>query len=146
VKKNFKLHAILLRTINDFPAYAMLSGWSMKGKFACSYYHKDTDYLWLKYGSKHCYMGHRRFLLLNHRWWHNKSSFNNELETREPPVPLSGEQVSSSMKILIKFHLGRQQQRGSGAKKKLDGTTGERRVFSFNYHVGKNCLPGIIWM
>jgi hypothetical protein len=24
-KKNFKLHAILLWTINDFPAYAMLS-------------------------------------------------------------------------------------------------------------------------
>jgi hypothetical protein len=76
----------------------------------------------------------------------NKSSFNNELETREPPVPLSGEQVSSSMKVLSKFHLGRQQQRGSGAKKKLDGTTGERRIFSFNYHVGENCLSGIIWM
>ena len=26
VKRNFKLHAILLWTINDFPAYAMLSG------------------------------------------------------------------------------------------------------------------------
>jgi hypothetical protein len=51
VKKNFKLHVILLCTINDFPAYAMLSSWSTKGKFACPYYHKDTDYLWLKYGS-----------------------------------------------------------------------------------------------
>jgi hypothetical protein len=93
VKKNFKLHAILLWTINDFPAYAMLSGWSTKGKFACPYCHKDTDYLWLKYGSKHCYMGHRCFLPLNHRWRHNKSSFNIEVETRERPVPLSGEQV-----------------------------------------------------
>jgi hypothetical protein len=93
VKKNFKLHAILLWTINDFPASAMLSGWSTKGKFACPYCHKDIDYLWLKYGSKHCYMGHRRFLPLNHRWRHNKSSFNNEVETREPPIPLSGGQV-----------------------------------------------------
>jgi hypothetical protein len=41
-KKNFKLHAILLWTINDFPAYAMLSGWSTKGKFAYPYFHKDT--------------------------------------------------------------------------------------------------------
>jgi hypothetical protein len=57
-KKNFKLHAILLWTINDFPAYAMLSCWSTKGKFACPYCHKDTDYLWLKFGSKHCYMAH----------------------------------------------------------------------------------------
>jgi hypothetical protein len=92
-KKNFKLHAILLWTINDFPAYAMLSGWSTKGKFACPYCHKDTEYIWLKYGSKHCYMGHRRFLCMNHRWCKNKISFNNMVETRESPVPLTGEHV-----------------------------------------------------
>jgi hypothetical protein len=67
LKKNFTLHALLLWTINDFPAYAMLSGWSTKGKFACPYCNKDTDFLWLKYGSKHCYMGHRRFLPTKHR-------------------------------------------------------------------------------
>jgi hypothetical protein len=93
VKKNFKLHAILLWTINDFPAYAMLSGWSTKGKFACPYCHKDTDYLWLKFGNKHCYMGHRRFLPSDHPWRMNKISFNNKVETREAPVPLSGQQV-----------------------------------------------------
>ena len=65
-RKNFKLHALLLWTINDFPTYAMLSGWSTKGKFACPYCHKDTEYLWLKHGRKHCYMGHRRFLPLDH--------------------------------------------------------------------------------
>ena len=59
VKKNFTLRAVLLWTINDFPAYGMLSGWSTKGKFACPYCNKDIDYLWLKYGSKHCYMGNR---------------------------------------------------------------------------------------
>ena len=73
LRKNFRLHAILLWTINDFPAYAMLSGWSTKGKFACPYCHKGTDYLWLKYGSKHCYMGHLRILPLNHRWHQNKA-------------------------------------------------------------------------
>ena len=92
-KKNFTLHAILLWTINDFPAYAMLSGWSTKGKFACPYCHKHTDYLWLKHGSKHCYLGHRRFLPMNHKWRRNKTSFNNKAETREAPVPLSGDQV-----------------------------------------------------
>jgi len=67
LKKNFTLHGLLLWTINDFPAYAMLSGWSTKGKFACLYCNKDTDFLWLKYGSKHCCMGHRRFLPTKHR-------------------------------------------------------------------------------
>jgi hypothetical protein len=52
-KKNFTSR-VLLWTINDFPAYAMLFGWSTKGKFACPYCHQHTDYLWLKYGKKHC--------------------------------------------------------------------------------------------
>jgi len=92
-RKNFTLHAILLWTINDFPAYAMLSGWSTKGKFACPYCHKDTEYLWLKHGRKHCYMGHRHFLPSNHAWHQNKVSFNNKVETKEAPVPLTGAQV-----------------------------------------------------
>ncbi|XP_012701433.1 uncharacterized protein LOC101786371 [Setaria italica] len=93
VKKNFTLRALLLWTINDFPAYAMLSGWSTKGKFACPYCHKDTDYSWLKFGSKHGYLGHRRFLPQNHRWRRNKNSFNNKTEMREAPVTLTGAQV-----------------------------------------------------
>jgi hypothetical protein len=92
-KKIFTLHANLLCTINDFLAYGMLFGWSTKGKFTCPYCHKDTDYLRLKFGSKHCYMGHCRFLPKGHRWHRNKISFNNKVETREPPVPLTDEQV-----------------------------------------------------
>ncbi|XP_066358279.1 uncharacterized protein [Miscanthus floridulus] len=93
VNKNFKLHAILLWTINDFPTYVMLSGWSTKGKYACPYCHKDTDYLWLRFGKKHCYMGHRRFLPSDHPWRMYKMRFNNEVETREALVPLSGQQL-----------------------------------------------------
>jgi len=92
-RKDFDLHAILLWTINDFPAYEMLSGWSTKGKFACPYCHMETYYLWLKHGKKHCYMGHRRFLPMDHKWRKNKVSFNNKTEYREAPQPLTGEQV-----------------------------------------------------
>ena len=42
-KHNFKLCAMLLWTINDFPAYVMLSTWRTKGRFACPYRHKDTE-------------------------------------------------------------------------------------------------------
>ncbi|GMI78906.1 hypothetical protein HRI_001559900 [Hibiscus trionum] len=34
-KENFNLRAALLWTINDFPAYANLSRWSTKGRYAC---------------------------------------------------------------------------------------------------------------
>ena len=36
-KQNFLLRATLMWTINDFPAYEMLSGWSTHGKLACPY-------------------------------------------------------------------------------------------------------------
>ncbi|XP_039118701.1 uncharacterized protein LOC120254719 [Dioscorea cayenensis subsp. rotundata] len=35
VRKNFQLRAVLLWTINDFPAYANLSSWSTKGNLRC---------------------------------------------------------------------------------------------------------------
>ncbi|XP_021829510.1 uncharacterized protein LOC110769780 [Prunus avium] len=34
-KETFNLKAILMWTVNDFPAYGNLSGWSTKGRFAC---------------------------------------------------------------------------------------------------------------
>jgi len=36
-KKNFLMRAALMWTINDFPTYGMLSGWSTHGKLACLY-------------------------------------------------------------------------------------------------------------
>jgi len=36
-KQNFLIRAVLMWTINDFPAYGMLSGWSTHGKLACPY-------------------------------------------------------------------------------------------------------------
>lgn len=33
--KTFRLHAALMWTINEFPTYENLSGWSTKGKLAC---------------------------------------------------------------------------------------------------------------
>ncbi|KAH0651751.1 hypothetical protein KY284_031663 [Solanum tuberosum] len=38
----FKMHAAVLWTINDFPAYANLSGWSTKGYMACPTCNKDS--------------------------------------------------------------------------------------------------------
>ena len=56
------MRAALLWTISDFPAYANLSGWSTKGRFACPHCNKKTHHHRLKHWSKYCYMGHHRFL------------------------------------------------------------------------------------
>ena len=41
--ENFRLHACVLWTINDFPAYGNLSGWSTKGYKACPVFNEDIS-------------------------------------------------------------------------------------------------------
>jgi len=41
-KQNFVMRAALMWTINDFPAYEMVSGWSTHGKLACPYYMENN--------------------------------------------------------------------------------------------------------
>ncbi|XP_073047517.1 uncharacterized protein [Primulina eburnea] len=99
-RQNFKLHASLLWTINDFPAYGNLSGWSTKGKMACPCCNKDTCSMRLANGKKQCYMGHRRYLHSNHKWRKNKSLFDGTKEVRPPPLSLSGGDVLAQVNDL----------------------------------------------
>jgi hypothetical protein len=36
------MRAVLMWTINDFPIYEMVSGWSMHEKLACTYYMENN--------------------------------------------------------------------------------------------------------
>ncbi|XP_057443879.1 uncharacterized protein LOC130736038 [Lotus japonicus] len=106
-RQNFQLRAALLWTINDFPAYAMLSGWSTKGKLACPCCHSETSSCRLKYGRKQCYMGHRRFLPTQHPWRMKKSPFDNTREVRVAPEPLTGDQVIAQLEGLELLPFGK---------------------------------------
>nr|GLL16866.1 uncharacterized protein LOC109184453 [Ipomoea trifida] len=99
-RQNFKLHASLLWTINDFPAYGNLSGWSTKGKMACPCCNKDTCSMRLSNCSKQCYMGHRRYLPSKHKWRNDKSSFDGTRELRPPPKSLSGSDILAQVSDL----------------------------------------------
>ncbi|XP_021745384.1 uncharacterized protein LOC110711314 isoform X2 [Chenopodium quinoa] len=94
-RQTFKMHAALQSTTSDFPGYAMLSGWSTKGKFACPYYHYETDHHHLSNSNKSCYLAHHRWLDENHPWRHDMVSFNGEKEERTSPDPLTGDQILS---------------------------------------------------
>jgi hypothetical protein len=48
--QTFQMQAALLWTISDFPGYAMLSGWSTKGKLACPCCNDKTNSTYLKHG------------------------------------------------------------------------------------------------
>ncbi|XP_058774870.1 uncharacterized protein LOC131649136 isoform X2 [Vicia villosa] len=94
-RQNFRLRAALIWTINDFPAYGMLSGWSTSGIFACPVCKGSLKAFSLKKGRKRSWFDcHRRFLPHDHAFRRNKVAFyKNRIETREPPPRLSGEQV-----------------------------------------------------
>ncbi|XP_019248394.1 PREDICTED: uncharacterized protein LOC109227650 [Nicotiana attenuata] len=99
-KQNFKLHASLLWTINDFPAYGNLSGWSTKEKLACTYCNKDTSSIRLANSKKQCFMGHRRYLPLSHKWRNDKDSFDGTKEKRLPPKMHSGIEILNQVQDL----------------------------------------------
>ena len=53
-RSNFKLHASILWTINNFSAYGNLSGWSTKGYHVCRICNRDASSLHLKHRRKIC--------------------------------------------------------------------------------------------
>ncbi|KAL6561779.1 hypothetical protein OROMI_017380 [Orobanche minor] len=89
-KQNFRMHAAVLWTINDFPAYGDLSGWVTKGYLACPVCNEQTCSQGLC--NKLCFMGHRRNLSKDHPWRRSKK-FNGKKEDGEPPRELSGDDV-----------------------------------------------------
>ena len=65
-KEIFQLRAALMWTVNDFPAYVNLSGWSIEVRLACLSCAVETNSRYLQNGHKFCYMGHRRWLDVHH--------------------------------------------------------------------------------
>ncbi|GKF85254.1 zinc finger, PHD-type containing protein, partial [Tanacetum coccineum] len=60
------MRAMVLWTINDFPAQSSLSGWSRQGYKACPTCNEDIPSVRML--SKTAYVGHRRFLKKTHKW------------------------------------------------------------------------------
>lgn len=89
----FQMRSVLLWTISDFPAYAMLSGGSTKGKYACPSCNYETCSHYLKHSRKFCYQGAHMFLHESHPWRLDKKSFNGKAAHMNAPTPLSGQEV-----------------------------------------------------
>jgi hypothetical protein len=89
------MRAALMWTINDFPAYGMLSGWSTHGKLACPYCMENNKVFTLTNGGKASffYCLHR-FLPHNHRYRKNiKDFFVGTVEKDVAPPRLSSEEL-----------------------------------------------------
>jgi hypothetical protein len=96
MKQNFQLRATLLWTINDFPTYGMLSGWSTAGRLACPYCMEHIKSFQLQFGDKTSWFYcHRQLLQPNHPFKRDIRSFKRD-RGRETSHPMSrpiGDQV-----------------------------------------------------
>ncbi|XP_056685620.1 uncharacterized protein [Spinacia oleracea] len=89
--KRLKMRAALHSTINDFPVYAMLSGWSTRGYKACpTCANSGCAY---NFGGKIVYHGARKWLPIDHPYRSQASLFDGEEEYGLAPIPVSGTEV-----------------------------------------------------
>ncbi|XP_039145548.1 uncharacterized protein LOC120282765 [Dioscorea cayenensis subsp. rotundata] len=91
----FRMKAALLCTINDFPAYGMLSGWSTAGVLGCPICMESSNAFHLQHGRKASYFDcHRKFLPQNHSYRKDKKSFiRGRVEKNGTPPILSGDEI-----------------------------------------------------
>src|ERR1044072_3996580 len=95
---------MLFGTINDFPAYGNLSGYSVKGKLACPICEDGTSSLRLEHCKKNVFLGHRRFLPTRHRYRGWTKAFNGNKEEGRAPKLLKGGDLSVKVKnVKCKF-------------------------------------------
>ncbi|RDX79872.1 hypothetical protein CR513_39662, partial [Mucuna pruriens] len=90
---NFKIRSMLFYTINDFLTYGNLFGYSVKGHKTCPICEESTSYHQLTHERKTCYLGHRKFLKVNHTYRRLKKGFNECQENDVPPMALTRDEA-----------------------------------------------------
>ncbi|XP_042472164.1 uncharacterized protein LOC122054799 [Zingiber officinale] len=109
----FNMKAILMWTINDFPAYENLAGCATKGEFGCPI----------------CGEGHRRFLAPNHPFRQKKKWFDGNKETKGKPSPLNGLEILNVVKdIEIDWGKKKMGKDINNTKKKRKECDGSKKV------------------
>ncbi|XP_062118959.1 uncharacterized protein LOC133832664 [Humulus lupulus] len=98
---NFKLRAILMWTIQGFPAYGNLAGCKNKGRFICPLCRYGTHSEWLKHSGKFSYRGHQKFLQEDHPFRSKRSWFDREEEHGNPPRIMNGTTIVEHLKDFV---------------------------------------------
>ncbi|XP_035551693.1 uncharacterized protein LOC118349872 [Juglans regia] len=91
-------------------------------KLACPSCNADTDSNWLKYGRKHCYMGHRRFLPPDHIWRRRKWLFNGREDHRRPPREFGPEEIQNQLQMIGDVEFGKSHRKKKRTAEELNWT------------------------
>ncbi|XP_016168221.1 uncharacterized protein LOC107610730 [Arachis ipaensis] len=98
-KKNFNMKAALLWTINDFPAYGMLPGWSTHGRLSCPIFMKNIKSFLLQHSAKPCWFDcYQQHLPVGHAFRRDRYSFKKStVENSFPPKRMSGVDILNEL-------------------------------------------------
>ncbi|GJV38449.1 zinc finger, PHD-type containing protein [Tanacetum coccineum] len=113
--QKFNMRAMVLCTINDFPARSSLYGWSGQGYKACPTCNKDTPSV--RVLGKTTYVGHRRFLKKPHKW-RRSLEFNGKIEDGDPPRKFDRDQIQAQLARLPMRVKGKHPSYGGGKIKR----------------------------
>ena len=118
----------------------MLSGWSTKGYNACPVCMEDTTSQYLSHSRKMCYMGHRRFLPLNHQWRRDKKNFDGNVDLRDPIEPKDGHDILKDIDSAVSgshcFGKHSMQTKIRKRKRGESHSAWDRKSIFFNLHIG----------
>ena len=99
-QQEFDLHALLFVTINYWPALSNLLGQTNKGYNACTHCLDDTESIYLDKCKKNVYLGHRRFLPINHLLKKKGKHFKGEADHRKKHDHRTGDYIHDMVKDL----------------------------------------------
>ncbi|XP_024628658.2 uncharacterized protein [Medicago truncatula] len=103
-RENFNMRVALMWTINDFPAYGMLSGWGTHGRLACPHCMEKTKAFTLDYGGKASWFDHRMFLPESHVFRRKRNMFRKDkIEKDGPPPKITSREVFRRVRGLSRF-------------------------------------------
>ena len=88
--QQFKLRAMLIWTIHDYPAYTLISGQTGKRYAGCPVCGEGTFAEHSTHAHKTVFLGNRRWLRGDHRWRATRAAFNGRPNHDEAPPRQSG--------------------------------------------------------
>ncbi|KAL6558824.1 hypothetical protein OROMI_019174 [Orobanche minor] len=99
-QEQFNLRAVVLWTINDYPALGALCGCPYSGFHGCVVCRKETHCVRLPFSAKQSYGGHRRYLPYSHPFRKQTKAFNGKEEWGTAADPMTGEEIYNEVKFV----------------------------------------------
>jgi hypothetical protein len=75
--------------------------WPTRGVKVCPYYMHSTRCKWLKHNCKYCFMGHRRYLPMDHLWRLNKRTFDSNKKLECALDVLGGDEILRHLERMV---------------------------------------------